>query len=379
MSYKIDELFDSVLDILGPPPPQDKRSNVPPWGVDTFDERFADEEDRVQTLDENEYLRRVSERLTGNRNLPDLSSEEKEAAEAGIRCRGFDILAFYKSRRYVDQRPYKGKWGIFYLHQGIQFVAERLAKDHPGYGNPWALAYEFLRAHEWFHYRADLQTLMFEAVTKRHLHAPVRQLFRSRRDDFVEEALANRQAWDWARLPRIGLRDFAYEFMKLQPGAYARFDENRLQLAGEWAANVVDLKTYSGALRPDLAHWVEASPDGLTRKSMCPEYVVTPHSIESWWPAALVPPPVSHITDDDAVTKYLSKKKDQTLASRWVITKDRLLVDRFGNGLNFKPWRKEAPAWSVKVDGGNRAHLMPEGNGIWRAYKIGTHSETGHG
>jgi len=77
----------------------------------------------------------------------------------------------------------------------------------------------------------------------------VRRLFLGKREQFVEEALANRQAWDWSKKGSVGLRDFAFDFMKLQPGAYARFDENRLQLAGEWAANVVDLNTQNGALR----------------------------------------------------------------------------------------------------------------------------------
>jgi hypothetical protein len=211
------------------------------------------------------------------------------------------------------------------------------------------------------------------------LHKPVRQLFKGQRDQFVEEALANRQAWDWAKRGSVGLGDFAFDFMKLQPGAYARFDENRLDLAGEWAANVVDLNVRGGAVRTDLAHWVEASPDGLTRKSLCPEYVVTPQKLGVWWPAALVPPPVTNIIDDDAVTKFLSKSKDQSLAERWRTTKERLLTERFANGLNFKPWPPEAPAWSVKVDRAFRAHLKPEGQGNWRAYKIGSHAAMGHG
>lgn len=378
MANKVDALFESVLDALGEPPEQDNRIDSP-WDDDTFAEPFDDRGDTVQTFDELTASGRARNLISGDPNLPDLTSDEQEAAEAGVRARGFDVLAFYKSRRYINRRPYRGKWGIFYLRQGLQFVASLIAKEHPGYGNPWVLSYELLRAHEWFHYRADLQTLMFEATTSRHLHLPVRQIFRGRRDQFVEEALANRQAWEWAKQGKIGIRDFVFDFLKLQPGAYARFDENRLQLAGEWAANVVDLNVSSGALRSDLAHWVEASPDGLMRKSLCPEYVVTPQQIGTWWPAALVPPPVTNIIDDDVVTKYLGKSKDQSLANKWRITKGRLLTERFARGLDFKPWKPEAPAWSVKVDRGDRAHLMPEGHGNWRAYKIGTHAEMGHG
>jgi hypothetical protein len=378
MANKVDVLFESVLGALGEPPDQDNRSDFP-WNDDTFDEPFEDQGDFVQPFDEVIRTRRAWTLISGDQGFPDLTSEEQEAAEAGVRSRGFDVLAFYKSRRHVNKRPYRGKWGIFYLRQGLQFVAGQIAKEHPGYGNPWVLSYEFLRAHEWFHYRSDLQTLMFEATTKRHLHAPVRQLFRGQREQFVEEALANRQVWEWAKQGKIGLRDFAFDFMKLQPGAYSRFDENRLQLAGEWAANVVDLNLHTGALRPDLAHWVEASPDGLMHKSLCPEYVVTPQDIDIWWPAALVPLPVSNIIDDDAVTKYLSKRKDPSLANKWHTTKARLLTERFSRGLNFKPWPPESPAWSVKVDDGFRAHLRHEELGRWRAYKIGSHAEMGHG
>lgn len=379
MANKVDSLFDSVLAALGETAEQNNHIDSI-WDDGTFNEPFEDQDDIIQTFDESINVRKMLERLTGDQNFPHLDTEVQEAAEAGIRVRGFEVLAFYKSRRHIHKRPYKGKWGIFYLRQGLQFVASQIAKEHPGYGNPWILSYEFLRAHEWFHYRADLQTLMFEATTKHHLHARVRQLFRGQHEQFVEEALANRQAWEWAKQGKIGLRDFAFEFMKLQPGAYSRFDENRLQLAGEWAANVVDLNSHSTALRRDLAHWVDgATPEGLMRKSLCPEYVVTPKCLGVWWPAALVPPPVHNIIDDDAVIKYLGKTKDHSLATKWNNTKDRLLKDRFSNGLNFKPWPPEAPAWSVKVDRAFRAHMRPEGQGNWRAYKIGAHDTMGHG
>lgn len=162
----------------------------------TFDETFDDQDDIVQTFDAATDVRRVLEHISGRKDFQDLDPEEGEAAEAGIRSRGIEVLAFYKSRHHINKRPYRGKWGIFYLRQGLQFVARQIAKEHPRYGNPRVLSYEFLRAHEWFHFRADLQTLMFEATTKRHLHAPVRQLFLGKRGQFDEEALAIRQASD---------------------------------------------------------------------------------------------------------------------------------------------------------------------------------------
>lgn len=374
MANKVDRLFETVLSSL-----MDKTFPELDWDLSWddshFKEPFDDSDDQVLTLDEANRLHETFDQYSGDPNYGELDPKERDAAEAGIRCRGFDVLAFYKSRRHIDKGPYKGKWGIFYLQEGLQFVTEQIAREHPGFGTPRTLAYEFLRAHEWFHYRADLQTLMLEASKEEHLHAWRQRNFRGKEDLLVEEALANRQAWDWAKQSKIGLGDFAFDFMKLQPGAYARFDDDRLQLAAEWASQTLDV---SGP-RHDLAHWVEASPSGLMLKSLCPEYVVRPAKLDVWWPAALVPPPVFAITDDDTVTRYLGKRKDQSLAGKWATTKSRLLTERFANGLNFKPWPKEHPAWSVKVDDGFRAHLRHEDQGTWTAYKIGTHAEMGHG
>lgn len=107
-----------------------------------------------------------------------------------------------------------------------------------------------------------------------HLHKPLRNALRGRRDSFVEEALANRQAWLWSQKSSVGIEEFAHDFMKLQPAAYARFDEPKLMLAAEWAANVVDGAISSGATRDDLAQWVEAFPKSFLRPSLCPEHVV---------------------------------------------------------------------------------------------------------
>src|SRR5690606_34492114 len=108
--------------------------------------------------------------------------------------------------------------------------------------DPMRLAHDFLLAHELFHYRSDLQTLMFEAVLKRNLYLPLRRALFGRRTHFVEEALANKQAFEWANKTSIGLREFAFHFLSLQPDAYSRFAEERLDLNGEWLANTLDLQ-----------------------------------------------------------------------------------------------------------------------------------------
>lgn len=253
-----------------------------------------------------------------------------------------------------------------------------ISQGYPAYKDPRLLAHEFLQAHEHFHFRADIQTLMFEATLKRSLYLPLRRALRGRRTLFVEEALANKQAYEWAKKGAVGLREFANDFMSLQPNAYARFDEPSAELAGEWVANVIDLRPPGCLPRHDLAPWAEATPKDFMRRSLCPEYVVFPRRLESWLDPAWVPPPVTQIVEDAKVTKWLSGFAQP--ARKWEDTKRKLLENRTLRGLNFKKWPKEGrDVYSVRVDDNFRAHLRHQGNGSWLAFLIGTHKEMGHG
>lgn len=379
MANTVENLFNSILDSLPSKPENefkpDQENNDHDWLDEPPDSKTDD--DIITTLDNEELF---NERLGALGGFNDqISNEVCEVFEGGIRNRGFDVLAFYKSRRYIEKRPYIGRWGIFYLVSGLEFVADEIRKNYPGYGNPKLLAYEFLREHERFHYKADLQTLMLESVTKKHLHIPLRNAFKGRRNLFVEEALANRQAWDWSKKRATAIEDFAFDFMKIQPGAYSRFDEPRLSLASEWSANVLDGNISQLMYKNDFSHWVETLPSGLLRPSLCPEYFVRPAVLNDWLPSALVLPPVFRITDDIEVTKRLSTRF-KSLSNQWAKTKDKLIESRLLRGLNFKPWPNDGKdCYSVRIDYNFRAHLKHLGSGNWNAYILGSHKELGHG
>lgn len=381
MANATEKLFDSVLSSLDTFAdlnwPDDLK--LDPLDVDPIDEPIDSSDDGIFTIDEEQTAGDVMERMAGRRVSGELDPDEVEAIEGGIRSRGFETLAFYKSRRYLSARPFPGRWGIFYLKQGLIHVESQIIKSYPGYGDPKKLAINFLREHERFHYRADLQTLMFEATLGKHLYLPLRKALRGRRSYFVEEALANRQVWDWAKKGVIGLEEFANDFMSLQPNAYARFHEPRIDLAAEWAGTVVELKPPGTAFRSDLAHWVEATPSSLLRASLCPEYVIYPHKLSSWVSPALVLPPVNVVQDGEDVVKLLQGRLTH-LQSKWKQTKTKLLENRLLHGLNFKPWPKDGPdRYSVRVDDNFRAHLKHLGAGQWLAYVLGPHKKLGHG
>jgi hypothetical protein len=210
------------------------------------------------------------------------------------------------------------------------------------------------------------------------LYGPLKQAFRHHRVHQVEEALANRDAWDWAKQARTGLSEFAFDFMKLQPGAYARFDESKFELAGELAANFLDMNFSSMARREDQALWVGNVPDELLRRSLCPEYFVRPSLLTAWINPSWKLPEVSKIIEAPSLSSQLTSKY-VSLKRSWEDTKSKLVVNPALPGLQFKPWNKKTGHWSVRVNLNFRAHLRPMSAGVWQADEFGPHKTMGHG
>jgi hypothetical protein len=383
MANAVDRLFDQVLANLSGKGIED----LADWPNVPVDEDDYDVLDRPPE-DDDASLFPITDELLGERTIDTLlegafppvgvSLEERDLIEGGIRKRGLDALAFYKSRRFINQRPFAGRWGIFYLESGLLHVATEIKLYYPGYSDPRRLAHQFLLRHEFFHYRCDLQTLALEAVRGKHLYIPLRRALFGRRNLFVEEAMANRAVYDWAKSSQAGIEEFALDFMSLQPGAYARFTEKRIHLNGEWLANTLDLSPPNCLPRSDIPEWADATPATLLRTSLCPQYIIYPRRLSSWLDPAWVPPPVLSIVDHRDVQKRLSGKY-RSIAARWTSTKSKLLTERTRLGLNFKPWPKVGrDVYSVRIDDGFRAHLRNEGHGNWLAIALGTHTEMGH-
>ena len=322
----------------------------------------------------------VFRKIAGDDYRYPLDKDARSLLDGALREVGFDAYAFYKSRRYKNALPFPDKWGIFYLEHGIARVRELIEATYPGYGGSQKLAYEFLREHERFHLKFDLYALSVEATLGRALYEPLNRSFRHHKIYQVEEALANRDAWDWSRQERIGLKEFAYDFMKLQPGAYARFDEKRSDLASELAANLLDLNLSLTARRADQALWVGNVPDELLRRSLCPEYFVGLVNLTSWLNPAWKLPEVRDIKETQTFSNLLTSKYS-TLNDRWQETKKKLIQNAALPGLDFKRWEKSTGYWSVRINSNFRAHLRPlsDSNGAWEAQEFGTHKSMGHG
>jgi hypothetical protein len=305
-----------------------------------------------------------------------LTEDDRKLLDGAIREVGIDALAFYKSRRHVDAPPYPGVWGIFYLEHGVTRVAEMIEATYPGQGSSRDKALKFLREHERFHFKFDFYALSVEAKIGRALYGPLKHNFHRHRIDQVEEALANHYAWRWAKQKSVGLGDFAYDFMKLQPGAYARFDERKIELAWELAANLLDGNLSPTARREDEALWVGVVPKELSR---CPEYFVLPAALTDWIDPTWKLPEIRNIIEASEVERLL--KYDATLKDRWEKTKSKLIENTGLPGLDFKRWPKAANHWSVRINDNFRAHLcpIPPPPGTWKVDDIGSHKAMGHG
>jgi hypothetical protein len=330
-------------------------------------------------------------------NANPLEQEEVRAITGVIRQTGIDAIALYKSVRFQHTHPFRGKWGIFYTERGIIYIRGLLnaslatAGTLPHSETTTRWAYQFLQAHERYHYCFDMYAMSAEASSKQAFYEPLKNAYKHCKHRQVEEAIANNTAWRWAlrsanRISRMGhpaeadiIRQFAKSLMKSQPGAYSHFDKDRDHLEAVLATNLVD-KDYSGRpLRPDLGPWTSRLPRRLDPASSCPEYLVrrtTPTSVSS--PFTL--PKVTGIQESEEV-KHSLNGKHGGLKDAWEETKRKLVQEPCLPGLRFKPWDEPSKTWSVRVTRQVRAHLtqVDAEKGIWKVVDIGFHKQMGHG
>lgn len=209
---------------------------------------------------------------------------------------------------------------------------------------------------------------------------PYRRAYQRYSSHCVEEALANRKAWGWAKgLNRKfnGLEKFAEEFMDSQPNAYSRYCEDPIVLGSELAENLINQNFGKGGAS-HLADWAIEMPSKFSNRNV-PEYLIYDINLNGLYPAVPLPPSVTQIDDSHLLSKRL--KKDSRLREVWKKTKGKLLKAARLSGLDFKPWPKGgANVWSVRVNDGDRVHLKQtdSNKGIWEAIDIGTHDQMGH-
>ena len=387
MSNILDQYFEEALRRIPTQPAlADSDPPLPDYPENESFDPADDDKDQLTPVEE--HFKSAKKDDHHDEDILTITEEQRGLLDGGIREAGFDVYAFYKSRRYISAHPYPGKWGIFYLEHGVARIRELIDASVPENGSSERRAYEFLRAHERFHLKFDLYALSIEAIMGRALYEPLKHAFRHHRFNQIEEALANRDAWEWAKreakkLEEPNRDDFeklTYDFMKLQPGAYARFDENKSDLTSELAANLLDLNLSQTARREEQKFWVGNVPSGLLHfhHPLYPEYFVRPAALTTWINPAWKMPDVHNITEAPAFTSLLSSRYP-SLKNHWVNTKKKLIENAAIPGLDFKRWDKSTGHWSVRINDNFRAHLRLIDTGTWMAEEFGPHKAMGHG
>ncbi|WP_237067882.1 hypothetical protein [Microbulbifer guangxiensis] len=144
--------------------------------------------------------------------LPDeaLAEEDIEAGREAHRNSGIDVLAFYKSFRFRNRPPCRGKWGIFLFDVGISAIRAEYAAVTVGLSpnELHKLAIDTLVAHERYHFWVDVWALGQEVLPARnrikryeHYLASCRNLIFCEYD--YEESLANHYAYSRLRSRKL--------------------------------------------------------------------------------------------------------------------------------------------------------------------------------
>ena len=367
MANIAEQLFDKVLSEI------DNKNN-------TYIEEKSiikiDQEEKCN-LETHKYIKNVNkaiDNIRGEINIFPPSYEDQILIEGNLRHKGFEALGFYKSRRYINERPFSGKWGIFIIRESLDYLSYIINEFYPTYKDARDIAYDFLIQHEIYHFYADINTLFLESVKQTQLYQPLRKSAGWNPVEFVEEALANRNAYIWSQQPKIGVEEFATEFMNNQPGAYSRFNDRYELLSSEWITNILESDMNPSEFKTILHPWVDGLPKVFKRKSICPTYIV--RNAKNWFDPALKIPEIKQIIDSEKVVDKLNHNKP--LLKRWTKTKEKLIECPIRKGLNFKPWDEKDKSWSVRVTDGERAHLIPLNTGIWQTIKVGPHTYMGH-
>lgn len=89
------------------------------------------------------------------------SEVDAEAARGARPMAGLDVLAFYKSFRFIDRPPFRGRWGIFLLDAGIEGLTRDLMDLSPSLPRSEArqFATAILLIHERYHFWIDAWAL----------------------------------------------------------------------------------------------------------------------------------------------------------------------------------------------------------------------------
>ena len=230
-------------------------------------------------------------------------NEDYESVLGGISEGGLEAIAFYKSFRFVNAYPARGRWGIFFIKPIVTNLIREAAFET---GQSISEAYEAITrlvyAHELYHYKVDAFCLQRESVSSFSSYIPYRNYVdKLPMNAWYEEAIANHYGLGAInnslrryQCPQF-LKDYLYDLIANSPGAYS-FGVNKRDQShyrGILSAQI-NMSTYPSTIRinnlqspPILTYEttliglkMDLSGDGTLCASLslnkCPVYWITP-------------------------------------------------------------------------------------------------------
>ena len=230
-------------------------------------------------------------------------NEDYESVLGGISEGGLEAIAFYKSFRFVNAHPAKGRWGIFFIKPIVKNLIRESAFET---GQSISASYEAITrlvyAHELYHYKVDAFCLQRESVSSFSSYIPYRNYVdKLPMNAWYEEAIANHyglgainNSLQRYQCPQF-LKDYLYDLIANSPGAYS-FGVNKRDQSHYRGilSDQINMSTYPSTIRinnlqspPILTYEttliglkMDLSGDGTLCASLslnkCPVYWITP-------------------------------------------------------------------------------------------------------
>jgi hypothetical protein len=230
-------------------------------------------------------------------------NEDYESVLGGISEGGLEAIAFYKSFRFVNAYPAKGRWGIFFIKPIVtNLIREAAFETKQSISAAYEAITRLVYAHEVYHYKVDAFCLQRESVSSMSSYIPYRNYVdKLPMNLWYEEAIANHYGLGAINnsLRRYqcpqSLKEYLYDLIANSPGAYS-FGVNKRDQSHfrELLSDQINISTYPSTIRynniqspPKLAYEttliglkMDLSGDRTLCSSLslnkCPVYWITP-------------------------------------------------------------------------------------------------------
>jgi len=265
-------------------------------------------------------------------------NEDFESILGGVCEGGIEAIAFYKSFRFVNSYPAKGRWGIFFIKPvAVNLIREASYDTGLSISAAFEAVTRLVYVHELYHYKVDATCLQREAISLKPTYIPYRNYVSQLHiSDWWEEAVANYYGYNSIQKNTqryqcpAKIREFLHDMIKNSPGAYAYgankggHDLSRFNLSDQ-----LNMSTYPAIIKNPSGHQMPSNlalqimliglkldrPNDRTLSNLlgltkCPIYWINPPRRSGSYPKYLQGISI-HELENSFVAKYLNGNENR--------------------------------------------------------------------